>query len=250
VNPEPADRQGDEKQLLSPSVNEGGRLAALERAVEEVRGRIAEAAGRSARRAEEVRLIGVTKGVPTEVVSLAALAGLQELGENYVRDLETKRTAVPGATWHYVGRLQRNKAHRVLEAADVVQTLEPGPASERLGRLAAERRPADRPLDCLIEVDFTDRRVGVAPDGAVELAERVTAGPGIRVRGLMTVAPVDEDPRRAFSELRELRDRVREHVEDAVELSMGMSADLEAAVEEGATMVRVGTAIFAEVDGR
>jgi PLP dependent protein len=86
--------------------------------------------------------------------------------------------------------------------------------------------------------------VGVAPREAVAFAERMAGSPGIRIRGLMTVAPQDEDPRRAFAALRELRDRTRERLNEAVELSMGMSADLEAAVEEGATMVRVGSAIF------
>lgn len=211
-----------------------------------VRERVAEAARRSGRRVEEVRVIGVTKGVAGRDVAAAVRAGLGEFGENYVQELETKRPEAPGAIWHFVGRLQRNKVHRVLAAADVVQTLEPGAAADRLARLAEER-----PIDCLVEVDFTGRRVGVAPEEAVVFAGRM-AGDGIRVRGLMTVAPQDQDPRRAFAALRALRDRLRERVEEARELSMGMSADLEAAVEEGATMVRVGTAIFGprEVEGR
>lgn len=191
-------------------------------------------------------MIGVIKGVAGDAVAAAARAGLDEFGENYVQELEAKRSRAPDATWHFVGRLQRNKVHRVLAGADVVQTLEPGRAVDRLARLAGER-----PIDCLIEVDFTGRRVGVAPEEAVTFAERM-AGVGIRVRGLMTVAPADGDPRRSFAALGELRDRLLERVEDARELSMGMSADLEAAVEEGATMVRVGTAIFGprEVEGR
>jgi hypothetical protein len=110
----------------------------------------------------------------------------------------------------------------------------------------------ERPIECLVEVDFTGRRVGVAPDEAPAFVERMAAEPMLRVRGLMTVAPPDEDPRKAFAALRELRDRLRDRIEDVQELSMGMSADLEAAVEEGATMVRVGTAIFGprEVEGR
>lgn len=212
-----------------------------------VRDRVAGAARRAGRRADEVRLIGITKGVAGEVVAMAARAGLEEFGENYVQELVAKRAQAPDATWHFVGRLQRNKVPRLLGNADVVQTLEPGAAADRLARMAEER-----PVECLVEVDFTGRRVGVAPDEAPAFVERMAARPGVRVRGLMTVAPPEEDPRTAFAALRELRDRLRERFEDVRELSMGMSADLEAAVEEGATMVRVGTAIFGprEVEGR
>ena len=248
MNPEPRATSDKERSVLSSPVNDSDRLARLKRSIAAVRERVVEAARRSGRAAEDVRLIGVTKGVSEDVVAKAARAGLEEFGENYVQDLPAKRAAAPDATWHFVGRLQRNKVHRVLEAADVIQTLEPGPASDRLARLASDRLGTS--LDCLIEVDFTGRRVGAVPCDAVEFAERIAASPRLRVVGLMTVAPPEEDPRRAFSALRELRDRLRERVEDSVELSMGMSTDLEAAVEEGATMVRVGTAIFAEVDGR
>ena len=211
-----------------------------------VRDRVAGAATRAGRGTEEVRLIGITKGVAGDVVAMAARAGLEEFGENYVQELEAKRPRAPDAIWHFVGRLQRNKVHRLLGNADVVQTLEPGAAADRLARMA------ERPIECLVEVDFTGRRVGVAPDEAPAFVERMAAEPMLRVRGLMTVAPPDEDPRKAFAALRELRDRLRDRIEDVQELSMGMSADLEAAVEEGATMVRVGTAIFGprEVEGR
>jgi hypothetical protein len=207
---------------------------------------VAGAATRAGRGTEEVRLIGITKGVAGDVVAMAARAGLEEFGENYVQELEAKRPRAPDAIWHFVGRLQRNKVHRLLGNADVVQTLEPGAAADRLARMA------ERPIECLVEVDFTGRRVGVAPDEAPAFVERMAAEPMLRVRGLMTVAPPDEDPRKAFAALRELRDRLRDRIEDVQELSMGMSADLEAAVEEGATMVRVGTAIFGprEVEGR
>lgn len=186
-------------------------------------------------------MIGVTKGVPGETVALASRAGLTEFGENYVQELVGKRDLAPEATWHFVGRLQRNKVPRLLDAADMVQSLEPGPAAERLARLAEER---GRPMECLIEVDFTGARVGVPPDDVEAFADRMAGRGGLRVRGLMAVAPPMADPRPTFASLRELRDRLGDRLEDVRELSMGMSADLEAAVEEGATMVRVGTAIF------
>jgi pyridoxal phosphate enzyme (YggS family) len=221
----------------------------LEVAVEEVRTRIAEAALGAGRDPADVRLIAVTKGVPPDRVADAARAGLTEFGENYVQQMEAKRAAAPDATWHFVGRLQRNKARRVLELADVVQSIEPGAAAERLARLARE---GDRQVDCLLEVDFTEGRVGATPEDVEPSVQRLASLGGLRVTGLMTVAPLGGDPRPAFAALRELRDRLREGFSEVRELSMGMSSDLEAAVEEGATMVRVGTAIFGprEVDAR
>jgi pyridoxal phosphate enzyme (YggS family) len=230
--------ESDERAEVMIAVNERDTLAALEEAIERVRGAVRAACERSGRLPEQVRLIGVTKGVTAEIVALAARAGLDEFGENYVQELVSKRAAAREATWHYIGRLQRNKVQRVLESADVVQTLERSPATERLIRLAE-----DRPVDCLIEVDFAGGRVGAAPAEVEALAEELQ-GTGARLRGLMTVAPQQEDPRRSFSALRELRDRLAGRFDGTGELSMGMSADLEAAVEEGATMVRVGTAIF------
>jgi pyridoxal phosphate enzyme (YggS family) len=175
------------------------------------------------------------------MVARAAGAGVSEFGENYVQGLIAKKDRVPDATWHFVGRLQRNKIPRILDAANVVQTLEPGPAAERLAALAEQ---ADRPVDCLVEVDFTGRRVGVPVADAESFVGRVSTLPGLRVKGLMTVAPLGEDPRPSFRRLRELRDTLGSRFEQLTELSMGMSADLEEAVEEGATMVRIGTAIF------
>ncbi len=222
------------------SVNHRDTLASLETAIAAVRARVAEACARADRRPEEVRLVGVTKGVAPERVGLAAGAGIQEFGENYVQELTAKRAAAPEAVWHYIGRLQRNKVRRVVESAHAVQTLEPGAAAQRLARVAAER---GRPMDCLIEIDFTGTRVGVAPEGVERFADELDPL-GIRLRGLMTAAPQGEDPRPTFARLRTLRDRIRDRFDGPGELSMGMSGDLEEAVEEGATMVRVGTAIF------
>jgi pyridoxal phosphate enzyme (YggS family) len=215
--------------------------AELERGLAEVRRRIEVASDRAGRRLEEVRLIGVTKTVPPGLVRRAADAGVTEFGENYVQELAAKREAAPDATWHFIGRLQRNKVPDVLNLTDVVQTLEPGRAADRLANLAAER---GRKVLCLVEVDFTGTRVGVSPDESEPFIERLSDHPGLECRGLMTVAPLGEDPRRTFGALRELRDRLAKRFPAVTELSMGMSEDLEAAVEEGATMVRVGSAIF------
>jgi pyridoxal phosphate enzyme (YggS family) len=215
--------------------------AKLERAIASVRQRIAAAAERAGRDPAEVRLVAVTKRVSPEVVRAAAEAGIEEFGENYAQDLEGKREAAPAGVWHFVGRLQRNKVRRVLEHADIVQTLEAGAAADRLGELARER---PEPVTCLVEVDFTGRRVGVSPEETPAFVERLAAMEGIRVVGLMTVPPLGEPAAPWFRRLRAIRDDVRKRVESAEHLSMGMSADYEEAVGEGATMVRVGTAIF------
>ncbi len=225
---------------MSTSVNPRASLAQLAEAVGRVRQRIAGAAHAAGRDAGEVRLIAVTKRVERGLVELAARAGIEEFGENYVQELEDKRGAAPEATWHFIGRIQRNKARRILDAADVVHTLEPGRGADRLVELAGERSD---PPGCLIEVDFTGARVGVSPQALDRFAEGLSER-GLQPRGLMTVAPQGVDPRPTFRRLRELGERLRERFPDAGELSMGMSTDLEVAVEEGATMVRVGTAVF------
>jgi pyridoxal phosphate enzyme (YggS family) len=206
-----------------------------------VRARIAEACRRAGRPPDEVRLVAATKTIPVEAIRRAASAGVDEFGENYVQELVVKRDAVPGVKWHFLGRLQRNKIGRVLAAADVVQTLEPGSAATRLVARAAER---ESPLACLVEVDFTGRRVGVQPERVTAFCEEVVTGPGVEVVGLMTVPPLDVEPRPYFARLRALRDRVSATVPGVRHLSMGMSADFEEAIAEGATMVRVGQAIF------
>jgi pyridoxal phosphate enzyme (YggS family) len=225
---------------LSTSVNDRDRLARLEEALSVVRRRIATAADRAGRDTREVRLVAVTKRVEGTLVEMAVRAGLKEFGENYVQELETKRPAAPEATWHFLGRVQRNKAKRVVESADLIHTLEPGRSAERLAELASSRRS---PPGFLIEVDFAGSRVGVAPEELDAFADSVVES-GADLRGLMTVAPLEQDPRPWFARLRELGEAVRARHPKATELSMGMSTDLEVAVEEGATMVRVGTAIF------
>ena len=212
-----------------------------EKALAEVRERIAASCRRAGRRPEDVRLIGVTKSVPPEEVRRVAAAGLREFGENYVGDFEAKRVAAPEATWHFIGRLQRNKVRKVLDLADVVQTLEPGRATERLGQIAEEE---ERTVPCMVEVDFTGSRVGARPDEAEAFLAGLHDLPRLEVVGLMTVPPLDQPPRPYFARLRELRDRLAAAFPGFRELSMGMSADYEEAVEEGATMVRVGSAIF------
>jgi pyridoxal phosphate enzyme (YggS family) len=209
--------------------------------VAEVRRRVGEACARVGRSPEEVRLVGATKGVDERAIASAWEVGVRDFGENYAKDLAAKRNAAPDAAWHFIGRLQRATVAKVLASCDLVETLEPGRAGERLARLARQRGDTVR---CLVEVDFTGDRIGVAPDEVERFVDRVAAGGGILPLGLMTVPPLDVPARPFFERLRALRDRLAERHPEARELSMGMSADYEEAVEEGATMVRIGTAIF------
>jgi hypothetical protein len=146
--------------------------------------------------------------------------------------------------WHFIGALQSSTAHRVADLADVVHTVAGEHAARRLAGRAARN---ERTVDVLIEVDFTGERAGVGPDEVPAAADRVAGLEGVRLRGLMTIAPPTpdaEDARPWFRRLRELRDVVRERHPDVLDLSMGMSSDFQVAVQEGATMVRIGTAVF------
>jgi pyridoxal phosphate enzyme (YggS family) len=197
-----------------------------------------------------VRLVAVTKEVPAGVVALAIQAGLTDLGENYVKEMAAKVRAFPQATWHYVGALQRGTAHRVADLSSVVHSLVPGTACSRL---AGRARRDQKVVKALIQVDMTGSRAGIAPEEVPSFAREASSLEGIEVRGLMTLPPMParpEDSRPYFRRLRELRDEVRESVEGFAELSMGMSADYQVAVEEGATMIRIGTALFGERPSR
>jgi pyridoxal phosphate enzyme (YggS family) len=197
-----------------------------------------------------VTLIGATKAVPVEAVREAVAAGLSDFAENYVKELAEKASAV-SARWHFIGRLQTGTAGRVAEFARVVHSAEPGRALAKLSRHA---QSAGQVIPCLAQVDFTEgRRQGVSPDDLVSCLRAAAALKGIRVVGLMTVPPLTqhpEDARPHFRHLRELRDALSSRWPELRELSMGMSADFEIAVEEGATMVRVGTALFGERPAR
>jgi pyridoxal phosphate enzyme (YggS family) len=218
----------------------------LGRNVDRIRERLGAACERAGREPAAVRLVAASKGVAPEAIGWAARVGIEDFGENYVQELRSKRDAAPSATWHYIGTLQSHTAHHVADLADVVQTLVPGKAAARLSRRAVER---GRGLRGLIEVDFTGGRAGVAPDDLERFADEVASLDGIDLVGLMTLpppTPTAEGARPYFARLRELRDRVSASHPRVTELSMGMSLDYEVAVLEGATIVRIGTALFGE----
>lgn len=221
----------------------------FEEKVAGIRDCIARAAERAGRHPDGVTLIAVSKTHPAEVVERVVRAGVGELGENRVQEAAAKRPHVSNARWHLIGPLQRNKARLALETFDVIHTIDRPEIGDRLQFLLAKHWPG-RTIDVLLEINVGDehQKAGVRPDEAVELLDNIRRHRGLRVCGLMAIPPYDVDPeasRPYFIALRRLRDRLEQDVGVALpELSMGMSHDFEIAVEEGATMVRVGTAIF------
>ena len=209
-----------------------------------VRAGIERACDRAGRDLASVTLVAAAKTQPVDPVRWVFDAGVTAIGHNYVRELREMHGVVPGVRWHHIGALQTNTAHHVAALADVVETVAGERATGRLARRAAE---AGRVVDALIEVDFTGSRTGMPPDEVRAFAARVTGLEGLRLRGLMTIPPAGATPEEArpwFRRLRALREEISDDVPDVVDLSMGMSLDYGVAVEEGATMVRIGTALF------
>lgn len=209
-----------------------------------VRAGVERACERAERDPATVTLVAAAKTQALEPVRWVVEAGVTAIGHNYVRELRAMHGVVQGARWHYIGALQTNTAHHVAALADVVETLSGDRATERLARRAVG---AGRVLEAMIEVDFTGSRAGVAPEDVGTFAARAADLEGLHLRGLMTIPPpgaTADDARPWFRRLRQLRDEVRNDLPDVVDLSMGMSLDYGVAVEEGATMVRIGTALF------
>ncbi len=213
--------------------------------------RIATACGRVGRDPGSVSLIAVSKTVPAERLRAAVAAGLTVLGENRVQEGVAKASDVPGATWELIGPLQSNKARRALEVFARIQTVDSLDLARRLDRLAGEVVPGVRyPVLVQVNVDGDPAKAGFGPSAATEaMAELVGLG-NLAVGGLMTVgrfAASATEARATFTALRRLSDELRTHWSaSGPELSMGMSDDFEVAVEEGATIVRVGRALFGD----
>jgi hypothetical protein len=189
---------------------------------------------------EEVTLIVVTKFHPAELVRDLVELGARDVGENRHQDAAPKAAALHDLplTWHFVGQLQSNKARAVAEYARVIHSVDRESLVTALAR-------TERPLEVFLEVNLTDDpgRGGVEPSQLLPLAERVLEHPTLDLRGVMAVAPIDEDARSAFARLRELSDRVRALAPTATAISAGMSNDYAEAIAEGATHLRIGTAI-------
>ena len=231
--------------------------------VERIRERVEAACRRAGRHPSEVSLIAVTKTWGPEVVLAAREAGLRDFGENYAQELARKAEALrdAGIRWHFIGALQTNKVKGIVSLLSSVHSVDRPSLVLELGRRieAAAQRPADRTsdgpraLDVFVEVNLAreSQKSGVSPDGVLDLCRLILDQPVLRLKGLMCVPPIAGDPegsRRYFQELRALRERVVRELAPPPgvlsDLSMGMSHDFEVAIEEGATVIRIGTALF------
>jgi pyridoxal phosphate enzyme (YggS family) len=202
--------------------------------------RIAAACKRAGRNRFDVTLVAVSKTFPASAVEEAIAAGATDVGENRVQEARDKKPEVRGsARWHLIGHLQSNKAKDAARIFDVVQTIDSASLAQKISNAATA------PIDALIEVNIggEPQKAGVMPADVAALASEVAALPNLRITGLMTIPPIGtpDESRKYFQELRALCDRL-----GLKELSMGMSEDFEVAIEEGATIVRVGRAIFGE----
>jgi len=239
---------------MNPWVETSGDAHLVASRLEQVRRRIEEAARRCGRAAEDVTVVAVTKGVAPHLIRAAYACGQRIFGENRVQEMVAKQKELAGeladARWHLVGHLQRNKVKDVVGRIDLFHALDSLRLAQELNR---RLEAAGLVLGVLLEVNVSGEptKFGVAPDQAVETARELTRHfPALRLEGLMTVGPHVQDEqvvRRAFRQLRQLFEAIRQEGIGGPHfrhLSMGMSADFPWAVEEGATLVRIGTAIF------
>lgn len=216
--------------------------------VRNVRAAIAAAAAQCGRNVDSVTLLAVSKGHSAESVRAVAAAGVEHFGENYLQDALPKIDALAGLelTWHFIGRLQANKTRPVAERFDWVHGVDRPKLAERL---SSQRPYYAPPLNVCIQVNAAGEggKAGVAPDGVAALAAAIRDLPRLRLRGLMCLPPEEEEPARQrhwFAIVRAAFDALRTGGFELDTLSMGMSGDFAAAIAEGATLVRIGTAIF------
>lgn len=219
----------------------------LEANLADVRRRIDQAALCSGRKADEIKLVAVSKTHPVEILRNAIVAGINVFGENKVQEAERKIAEVGRdvAEWHLIGHLQSNKARKAVQLFDVIQSVDSLELAERLERICLEE--SREGLSVLVQVDLADEETksGIAESDLPKLVEYLNGCKCLMLNGLMILPPFFDDSettRPFFRKLRELRDQIL----PGGELSMGMSNDFEVAIEEGATIVRVGTAIFGE----
>ncbi|MFQ5927313.1 MAG: YggS family pyridoxal phosphate-dependent enzyme [Terriglobia bacterium] len=231
-------------------------LLSLAVSLERVQERI-HAALRCAGRSDAVTLVAVTKTVAPERIGEAYRCGLRHFGENRVQEFDAKRPllTLPATTWHLVGHLQSNKARRAVELFDCVESLDSSHLADRLERFAAA---AGKRLPVLLQLHLGDEaaKFGVAEADLLPLAEHVASLPHLELRGLMLLPPYFDDPEQVrpfFRRLRQLAEELARRLIPGLprpELSMGMSHDFEVAIEEGATIVRLGTALFGPRPGK
>lgn len=221
-------------------------MSSIEESLDAVKERITDACCRAGRSSEEVRLIGVTKKVGIEKINAAIECGLRDFGENYIQEAREKIEKIAGGvSWHMIGHIQSNKVKYIPKLFDWVHSVDRWDIIEGLERYG-------KPIDVLFEINVAgeDSKHGAGVDGVRRMLEKTKTLAHVKPVGLMTMAPFVDDPeeiRWVFVRLREILKEMNDEFGLAMrELSMGMSSDFEVAVEEGATMVRIGTAIFGE----
>jgi pyridoxal phosphate enzyme (YggS family) len=210
----------------------------------EIRGRVDAACERAGRAASDVTIVAVSKTHPASAVREAAAAGATDFGENYAQELATKRGECGDVRWHYIGRLQRNKAKLVAGHVALVHAVDSVELAQELGKRSGQLQP----ILLAVNAAGEETKGGVTAETARELAKAITSVSNVRLDGLMTMPPPSDDAeasRPYFEALRALRDRLQDELGAALPvLSMGMSGDFEVAIACGATHVRIGTAIF------
>jgi PLP dependent protein len=215
-------------------------VSALADRLAEVQGSIADAARDAGRSPSEITTIVVTKFQPAALVAELASLGVRDIGENRHQEAQAKAAALAGLglRWHFIGQLQTKKARQVRSYASAIHSVDRPSLVDALRSDAAS-------VDCFVQVNLTDKagRGGVMPDGLEALVEHVLETPGLRLCGLMAIAPLDEPARPAFARVRLLSERISAIAPRSTDLSMGMSHDFREAILEGATHLRIGTAI-------
>jgi pyridoxal phosphate enzyme (YggS family) len=215
-----------------------------------IRGRIAAAAAAAGRAPAEITLIAVSKKQPAGAIREAYAAGQRDFGENYVQELAEKQAELadlPEIRWHFIGHLQSRKAREVADGKTWIHGLDSAGAIDKLAARAAERGTT-APVMLQVNIGGEASKAGITPGAAADYVERIRGLPSLALQGLMTIPP-DDTPTAArayFRRMRELRDTLTQRFGIPLGLSMGMSGDFEEAIAEGATWVRVGTAIFGE----
>jgi len=227
----------------------------IEENLTEIRGKISLAAARAGRKADDVRILAAAKGQSREKVELAVAAGIRIIGHNYVQEAAKDVSGIqcPGLEFHMIGHLQKNKAAKASDLFHVIQTVDDVKLAEILQRRAESLK---RTIGVMIQVNLAHeiQKSGINSDEVADVALAIRSLPNLRLLGLMTMPPFFDDPEAArpyFAQLRGLRDRLMASAvlaADMTELSMGMTGDYEVAVEEGATIVRIGTALFGPRD--
>jgi PLP dependent protein len=218
----------------------------------ELKERIEKAAKRSGRHPREITLVCVTKSADFKQLNEAISAGITDIGENRVQDAVLKYNYLGGMAkgrrWHMIGHLQTNKVSKCLKIFDIIHSLDSMKLAYEINKHACQ---ANRVVDCFLEINNSKEasKYGIESEEAFDFIEQAASLDNVRITGIMSIAPAADDPENArpyFMEMRILRDRLQKKNQDIKELSMGMTQDFEVAIEEGATFVRIGSAVFSD----